>query len=507
MADPLTTLRDFTSQNRTIKEIIHNDESYYIFGDMAYPKLVDTNLTPNEFYNLEALLFLWNRRDINHTNYVKEAAGANVRAITRIDRKEIMDYLSGNRDEIPSNHINLSAPPVAPIPARSIMPEEVHEPAAKRPAYDHKEKEKLNQLLNRGDKEMSELRPLGNNITSEKVAELRKKRQNNLKRNIAQTADDELKSTSNLQLGKMNERVYKTSENVMLALGNRDFSRVLEILDRVKQKEQDARSKAVEHPQHNSSSAASARAIAAVQPSQRKNAAGYSRYDQEIFVKDKNTDFLIDGEMSFVGSNLNAIQQGGVKKPGMPPPAAQPLRHIPSVHNQPAGGQKPKRSSRTPIIIVPGALTSLITIYNAKDILEDMKFVSTEEKRAQKAQREPTILVNRKKEGNTVQYRVIDDPTRLNEEDWDRIVGVFVHGPAWQFKGWKWGGNPVQIFSQIQAFHLYFDDMKMEPNVAKWNVEKIPVARTKRYLDKANFMRIWEKLESHIMKNKPQLRF
>ena len=82
-------------------------------------------------------------------------------------------------------------------------------------------------------------------------------------------------------------------------------------------------------------------------------------------------------------------------------PLPEPLRHIPSVHNQPAGGQKPKRSSRTPIIVVPGALTSLITIYNAKDILEDMKFVSTEEKRAQKAQREPTILVNRKKEGNT----------------------------------------------------------------------------------------------------------
>ena len=58
-----------------------------------------------------------------------------------------MDYLSGNRDEIPSNHINLSAPPVAPIPARSIMPEEVHEPAAKRPAYDHKEKESVFLLL------------------------------------------------------------------------------------------------------------------------------------------------------------------------------------------------------------------------------------------------------------------------------------------------------------------------------------------------------------------------
>lgn len=31
------------------------------------------------------------------------------------------------------------------------------------------------------------------------------------------------------------------------------------------------------------------------------------------------------------------------------------------------------------------------------------------------------------KRANLVQYRVIDDPTRLNEEDWDRIVGVFVH--------------------------------------------------------------------------------
>ena len=36
--------------------------------------------------------------------------------------------------------------------------------------------------------------------------------------------------------------------------------------------------------------------------------------------------------------------------------------------------QKPmKRVSRTPIIIIPAATTSLITLYNAKDMLEDFR--------------------------------------------------------------------------------------------------------------------------------------
>ena len=28
------------------------------------------------------------------------------------------------------------------------------------------------------------------------------------------------------------------------------------------------------------------------------------------------------------------------------------------------------------------------------------------------------------------------------------MVAVFVQGPAWQFKGWPWDGNPTEIFSR-----------------------------------------------------------
>lgn len=52
----------------------------------------------------------------------------------------------------------------------------------------------------------------------------------------------------------------------------------------------------------------------------------------------------------------------------------------------------------------------------------------------------------------TVPYRVIDNPQKLTAQDWQRVVAVFVMGPAWQFKGWPWDGNPVEIFSKSK-FH------------------------------------------------------
>jgi parafibromin len=78
--------------------------------------------------------------------------------------------------------------------------------------------------------------------------------------------------------------------------------------------------------------------------------------------------------------------------------------------------------------------------------------VSTEEKKRQGAKRSNEILFQRLKEGAiTVPYRVIDDPQKLTNADWDCVVAVFVMGPAWQFKGWPWGGNPVDIFSKSKA--------------------------------------------------------
>ena len=36
----------------------------------------------------------------------------------------------------------------------------------------------------------------------------------------------------------------------------------------------------------------------------------------------------------------------------------------------------------------------------------------------------------------------------------DRVVAVFVQGPAWQFKGWPWNGNPTDIFARSESLTL-----------------------------------------------------
>ena len=114
-------------------------------------------------------------------------------------------------------------------------------------------------------------------------------------------------------------------------------------------------------------------------------------------------------------------------------------------NNTPNSGGK--RTSRTPIVVISAAPKSLITMYNAKEILQDLRFMSNEEMK-KIGKRESELLITRRKEGGlTVPYRVIDNISKLNAGDWDRVVAVFVMGQV-SFKEkilltvliWSWFG-------------------------------------------------------------------
>ncbi|RMC08391.1 hypothetical protein DUI87_14635 [Hirundo rustica rustica] len=176
----------------------------------------------------------------------------------------------------------------------------------------------------------------------------------------------------------------------------------------------------------------------------------------------------------------------------------------------PAAQPVPRPGSRTPIIIIPAATTSLITMLNAKDLLQDLKFVPSDEKKKQGCQRENETLIQRRKDqmqpggttvSVTVPYRVVDQPLKLMPQDWDRVVAVFVQGPAWQFKGWPWllpDGSPVDIFAKIKAFHLKYDEVRLDPNVQKWDVTVLELSYHKRHLDRPVFLRFWETLDRKL---------
>ena len=169
----------------------------------------------------------------------------------------------------------------------------------------------------------------------------------------------------------------------------------------------------------------------------------YNRYDQERFSKnDPSLGFRIDTTGTYHGLTLKSVTAGPTPIPSAPvTPVPRP---VPTQSNTPGSGQR-KRTSRTPIIIIPATTTSLITMLNAKYILQELRFQAPNPSE----KRENELLITRKKpDGSMVPYRVIDNHTKLQPDDWERVVAVFVQGPAWQFKGWPWDGNPVEIFAR-----------------------------------------------------------
>ncbi len=106
-----------------------------------------------------------------------------------------------------------------------------------------------------------------------------------------------------------------------------------------------------------------------------------------------------------------------------------------------------ERFQGTPIIIVPDSAASIITIFNAKSLLEEGKYVPSEvaRERLRDVPRPSVVTINRiDAKGRSCKYYVMDNTDKLKGPgEWLRVVAVFAAGPEWQFKGWKWGQKPV----------------------------------------------------------------
>nr|KJB28358.1 hypothetical protein B456_005G044200 [Gossypium raimondii] len=163
-----------------------------------------------------------------------------------------------------------------------------------------------------------------------------------------------------------------------------------------------------------------------------------------------------------------------------------------------------KLGEGVPIILVPSAFQTLITIYNVKEFLEDGVFVPTDVKVKQmKGARPECVTVQKKfsrdRDRVVTAYEVRDKPSALKPEDWDRVVAVFVLGKEWQFKDWPFKDH-VEIFNKIIGFFMRFEDDSVESAkiVKQWNVKIISISKNKRHQDRAAALEVWDRLEEFV---------
>lgn len=112
------------------------------------------------------------------------------------------------------------------------------------------------------------------------------------------------------------------------------------------------------------------------------------------------------------------------------------------------------------------------------------------------APKDAEIIMHRREDGRSQQFKVIDNVNKLQDQDWSRVVAVFAQGKQWQFKDWPFGyGNPADIFTKVKGFHLKMSGIPLDPNVAKWSVTVIELDPHKRHLDRARLLAFWDELD------------
>ncbi|VDO36175.1 unnamed protein product, partial [Brugia timori] len=316
MADPLKLLHEYAIGRRTMREIKNGNQRYYVFGDAAYRRDVRTNLMvygrQNEYYTLESLLLLWENREMQHTAYVKDASGKGIQCVTRPDRRELLAYLKGEREQPPQT-VDLLAPIPAPIPVSRLIDQ--NEPEVKKARYDGEEnRQRIQNLLkgtvtedNKTD-DVEGVRDLSDKLTADKIAALKNKRKKNMARNTIKSVDDRFGAPMDLDVPdisedavdrelKGKERVWRNRTSVMEA-ASKEFTSILSILHSFKLREEAAqRQKSAAPPPRTTSNDR-----AKPQP------AGYSRYDQEKFNKDQTAGFKIETGLTFQGFIFEFIE-------------------------------------------------------------------------------------------------------------------------------------------------------------------------------------------------------
>lgn len=157
---------------------------------------------------------------------------------------------------------------------------------------------------------------------------------------------------------------------------------------------------------------------------------------------------------------------------------------------------------KDPIIILSPSASALINLGNVKDFLENGKFVDTSIEATQGSagsQNVVEIVRNSKKFNRKIKFLVVSDVDRFftKPEHWDRVVAVFTTGQEWQFKNYRYS-RPNILFQKVKGFYVHYNEDLIPPSIKGWNLEVIPIERSRRFRDKQTTEHLWEILEKFM---------
>lgn len=470
--------------NNELDQVVESGSSINFGGRYSFentaPTAYRSGQGKGDFYDLQTVLFYVKNQDRNYGDYLKAAKDKGLMQVKLLDRKDLVDYLTGKRET--SDYIQLSA-----VPSSAAG----DEAPAKRA--------RIEGGVGAADGQDIEMVP----------------------------AADAAAEHSALHAIIANERQLR-DRNTMLSVPGRSFKRVLDLLDSVV-KEEIARNTYEERQKEAN------RKKAEVERQKREGVAPQpsGRYQRET---------APDGALQQLGAQNLGLQQVGfaagpaaaVAQPQQAPPPPPPQAHqqqkrrehekqlTPKSSGKPLSGTAKdlKRKSKepqllrnpTPIIMVPPGGSSLINMLNAPEFLTEGNYKTPQAAAAAGAKlpegKSYHTILRKIGRAKSIKYHITDkEPT--SQEDWKRVVGVFCLGKPWQFKKFPFtgasNGDLVDTFQRVSGVYLHYSDEPIDAQVKQWNVKMIKIGRHSREGDADAVRAFWTHLDGFIKAHKKGL--
>jgi len=161
------------------------------------------------------------------------------------------------------------------------------------------------------------------------------------------------------------------------------------------------------------------------------------------------------------------------------------------------------------ILIVPSAITAIVSMLNIKALLEaPATFESGAERKAAGAVKEVSFNHTQTfDDGSKVELLVIDNPLKLTPGEWGQVAGCIAQGSTWQFKSWPFPQGEVEIFAKMAGFYIRFNDEIPNQKTKGWTVTNLVFSREKSRKHEVNVMmtNFWMKLHAFLRMTKPHL--
>ena len=153
------------------------------------------------------------------------------------------------------------------------------------------------------------------------------------------------------------------------------------------------------------------------------------------------------------------------------------------------------------IILVSRANSGLINNSNIEDFLINSKWVKPSIKQELK---HFIISHNHTEKMRQLKYDVVADESMLTDNDWNKVVAIFVIGKAWQIKHYK-PNEPQTLFQKILGIYVGYEQEQMPQDIRTWRIKTFRISKASRHGDAQAVANIWHEIEEateHLKKKR-----